>query len=61
MCLEFEHEGMDEVIKRLAFCIWQDRKRNSEPDADNARQNYLRAKHALYPMCMTAEEWKEVG
>jgi len=49
-------ESRDETIKRLAYCIWQDRCRKGEPDANNCEQNYLRAKQALYPNNITLDE-----
>jgi hypothetical protein len=49
-------ETKDEVIKRIAFCIWQERCRNNDPDANNERRNWLRAKLCYYPEDMTAEE-----
>ena len=56
MIMQWNKEDKEECIKRLAFCIWQKRKRDNEPDADNERVNYLRAKYCFYPEDMTIEE-----
>jgi hypothetical protein len=46
----------EETIKRLAYVIWQSRCRSKDPDANNDKQNYFRAKHCLYPEDMKQEE-----
>lgn len=49
-------EAKEENIKRLAYVIWQTRCRQGDPGSGNDKQNYFRAKHALYPEDMTLDE-----
>lgn len=53
-------ESKEETIKRLAYCIWQERCRFRDPNANNAEENYLRAKQVLYPEEMTLDEIQKI-
>ncbi len=61
MIMQWSNEDKNEVIRRLAYCIYQQRKRCGAPDADNERKNWLRAKQCLYPEEMTVEELNYIG
>ena len=53
-------ENKEETIKRLAYCIWQERCRFGDPEANNEQQNYFRAKQVLYPDELTTEEMEKI-
>jgi hypothetical protein len=54
----WKNKVSNEAIQSLAFCIWQDRKRKGEPDADNEKKNWAIAKECLCPELLTDEEWR---
>ena len=51
----------EEEIQRFAYQIWKERKQKGDPDADNERQNWLHAKHFLYPQDMLFGELLEIA
>ena len=50
----------DECIQRLAFVIYQNRKRLGEPDCDDSLKNWALAKESLCPLELTEEERRKL-
>lgn len=46
----------DESIRRLAFCVWQNRCRLGERDANDEKVNWAIAKLTLYPNELSFDE-----
>jgi hypothetical protein len=53
-------EEKDEAIRRLAYVVWQDRCRRGDPCANDEKQNWLIAKHCLYPEYMEIEDLRQL-
>jgi len=43
------NQARQESVERLAYCIWQDRSRRKEVDANDSEKNYYLALKTLYP------------
>lgn len=61
MIMTWNREMKEEVIRMLAFVIWQQRSRIGEHDANDERKNWLIAKDRYYHEEMTEEELEYIG